>query len=71
MRAQRIGRLPELSAQKLAGTMKDLYCLLFSGLDGHEAHRRALHGFTDRCGVGLIILLPPHIRHKALRTPEV
>jgi hypothetical protein len=58
MAAQRIDRLRPLPDQKFSDP-KDRRCLLgFFALYGHEAHRRALRGFTNGLGVSSSILLP-------------
>ena len=58
MAAQGVDGLRSLPDQKRSDPKDHRYPLGFFALHGHEAHRRALRGFTNCLGVGSIILLP-------------
>ena len=61
MGAYRIDNCGSLPDQKMPRSVEDKTSLLLDRFDRHEAHARPLHCFTNRLGVGRVVLLPLHV----------
>src|SRR5262249_42691005 len=64
---QRIHQHRALAHQLLATTMQQLTCLLLSRLNRHKPHGRSPNGFTNRFGVGGVVLVALDVRLHVLR----
>jgi hypothetical protein len=56
-----VDQLCALSDQQLAGPVQHQHPLALGALDRHEPHRRSRHSFTDRLGIGSVVLLAAKI----------
>jgi hypothetical protein len=56
-----------LADQSRAHTMQRLQIELLGGLGRHELHRRALHRFSDRLGIAIVVLFTFAIRAHVFR----
>src|SRR5262249_49874659 len=65
-----IGHCRALADQASADAMESQQVHLLRRLDAHEAHRRPLHGFGDRFGVAIVVLVALEERLHVLRRDQ-